>query len=61
MSSTILARAKRISHIYTIVERGTSADEQLQVWRKTGDINAVVDSLIEATMENVPCGGFPSP
>ena len=48
-------------HIYTILERGTSADEQLQVWRKTGDINAVVDSLIEATMENVPCEGFPSP
>ncbi|HYK19464.1 MAG TPA: hypothetical protein VEV42_01940 [Pyrinomonadaceae bacterium] len=56
MSSTILARAQRISHIYTILERGTSADEQLQVWRKTGDINALVDHLIEATMENVPCG-----
>jgi carboxylate-amine ligase len=56
-----LGSRKEISHIYTILERGTSADEQLQVWRKTGDIKAVVDRLIEATMENVPCAGFPSP
>jgi len=51
-----LGSREEISHIYTILERGTSADEQLQVWRKTNDINAVVDHLIEATMENVPCG-----
>jgi len=50
-----LGSREEIGHIYTILERGTSADEQLQVWRKTGDINAVVDHLIEATMENVPC------
>jgi glutamate---cysteine ligase / carboxylate-amine ligase len=55
-----LGSRDEISHIYTILERGTSADEQLQVWRKTRDINVVVDRLIEATMENVPCGGFPS-
>jgi hypothetical protein len=40
--------------IYTILERGTSADEQLQVWRDTGDIKAVVDRLIAMTLENVP-------
>ena len=56
-----LGSRKEISHIYTILERGTSADEQLQVWRKTGDLNAVADHLIEATMENVTCRGFPSP
>ena len=54
-----LGSRKEIGHIYVILERGTSADEQLQVWRKTGDINAVVDHLIEATMENVPCGVIP--
>jgi carboxylate-amine ligase len=54
-----LGSREEISHIYTILERGTSADEQLQVWRKTGDIKAVVDHLIEATMENVPCGVIP--
>jgi len=54
-----LGSREEISHIYTILDRGTSADEQLQVWRKTGDIKAVVDHLIEATMENVPCGVIP--
>ena len=48
-----LGSREEIGHIYVILERGTSADEQLQVWRKTGDIKAVVDRLIEATMENV--------
>jgi carboxylate-amine ligase len=43
-----------IRHIRTILERGTSADEQLRIWRETGDIKAVVDGLIERTMENVP-------
>jgi carboxylate-amine ligase len=43
-----------IRHIRTMLERGTSADEQLRVWRETKDINAVVDRLIELTMEKVP-------
>jgi carboxylate-amine ligase len=50
-----LRSRKEIRHIHTILERGTSADEQLRIWRETGDIQAVVDSLIERTMENVPC------
>jgi glutamate---cysteine ligase / carboxylate-amine ligase len=54
-----LGSREEIRHIYVILERGTSADEQLQVWRTTGDIKAVVDRLIEATMENVPCGVAP--
>ena len=49
-----LGSRKEIEHIYTILERGTSADEQLRVWRETGDIKAVVDHLIETTMQNVP-------
>jgi carboxylate-amine ligase len=49
-----LRSRKEIRHIRTILERGTSADEQLRVWRETGDVNAVVDRLIEMTMENVP-------
>jgi carboxylate-amine ligase len=54
-----LGSREEIDHIYVILERGTSADEQLQVWQKTGDIKAVVDHLIEATMENVPCEVIP--
>ncbi len=49
-----LGSRKEIEHIHTILARGTSADEQLRVWRQTGDIKAVVDHLIETTMEHVP-------
>ena len=45
---------KEVEHIHTILQRGTSADEQLQVFRETNDLKAVVDRLIERTMENVP-------
>ncbi len=55
-----LGSRDEINHIYTILERGTSADEQLRVWRETGDIKSVVDHLIEMTMENVPCEAIPS-
>jgi len=49
-----LGSRKEIEHIHTILERGTSADRQLQVYRETNDLTAVVDDLIKLTMENVP-------
>jgi len=50
-----LGSREEINHIYKILERGTSADEQLRVYEETkGDFNAVVDMLIKNTMENVP-------
>jgi carboxylate-amine ligase len=49
-----LGSRKEVEHIHTILERGTSADEQLEVYRETGDLKAVVDRLIERTTENVP-------
>jgi len=49
-----LGSRKEINHIYKILERGTSAEEQLRVWRETGDVKAVVDRLIRLTLENVP-------
>ena len=49
-----LGSRNEINHIYKILERGTSADEQLRVYKETGDLNAVVDRLIQNTMENVP-------
>jgi carboxylate-amine ligase len=49
-----LGSRKEVEHIHTILERGTSADEQLQIYRETNDLRAVVDRLIERTMENVP-------
>lgn len=46
---------KEVEHIHTILERGTSADEQLRVFEESGgDFNAVVDMLIKNTLENVP-------
>jgi carboxylate-amine ligase len=45
---------KEIEHIHTILERRTSAEEQLRVFGETKDLNSVVDRLIELTMENVP-------
>src|SRR5438034_987084 len=39
-----LGSREEIEHIHTILERGTSADEQLQVYKDTGgDFNAVVE------------------
>src|SRR5215510_8240273 len=49
-----LGSRKEVEHIHTILERGTSADEQLRVYKETNDLKAVVDRLIELTMENVP-------
>lgn len=46
---------KEIEHIHTILDRGTSADEQLRVFEETGgNFHAVVDMLVQNTMENVP-------
>ncbi|HEX6184094.1 MAG TPA: carboxylate-amine ligase [Pyrinomonadaceae bacterium] len=49
-----LGSRKEVEHIHTILERGTSADEQLRVFAETGDLKAVVDRLMELTIENVP-------
>ncbi|HYJ87349.1 MAG TPA: carboxylate-amine ligase [Pyrinomonadaceae bacterium] len=50
----VLGSRKEIEHIHTILERRTSAEEQLRVFEETKDLKAVVDRLIELTMENVP-------
>ena len=49
-----LGSRKEIEHIHTILERRTSAEEQLRVFEETKDLNAVVDRLIQLTMEHVP-------
>jgi carboxylate-amine ligase len=49
-----LGSRHEVEHIKRILQRGTSADDQLQVWRETGDVKAVVDRLIELTVENIP-------
>jgi carboxylate-amine ligase len=50
-----LGSRKEIEHIHTILERGTSADEQLRVYEENNqDFIPVVDMLIKNTLENVP-------
>jgi len=49
-----LGSRKEVEHIHTILDRGTSADEQLRVYKETNDLRAVVDRLMELTLENVP-------
>lgn len=49
-----LGSRSEIEHIHTILERGTSADDQLAVYSEANDLRAVVDRLIDRTMENVP-------
>jgi carboxylate-amine ligase len=50
-----LGSRKEIEHIHTILDRGTSADEQLLVYEANNhDFNAVVDMLMVNTLENVP-------
>ena len=50
-----LGSRKEIEHIHTIMDRGTSADEQIRVYNESGkDFIPVVDMLIKNTLENVP-------
>jgi carboxylate-amine ligase len=54
-----LGSRQEVEHIHTILERGTSADEQLKVWNENNqDFKPVVDMLIKNTMENVPRNCF---
>jgi len=45
-----LGTRKEVEHVFTILERGTSADRQLEVFEKTGDPKKVVDWLAEETL-----------
>lgn len=44
-----LGSREEIEYIHEILENGTGADRQLQVYRETGDLKAVVDYIIEET------------
>jgi carboxylate-amine ligase len=40
-----------VSYAHTILKEGTSADRQIRTFRRTQDLNAVVDQLVEETKE----------
>ena len=48
-----LGSRKEVEYAFTILEQGTSADRQIARFRETGDLKAVVDSLIAETAEGV--------
>ncbi len=44
-----LGSRKEVEHVHTILAEGSSADRQIAVYKKTNDLKAVVDHLIEET------------
>jgi carboxylate-amine ligase len=48
-----LGSRPQVEYAYRILEEGSSADRQLAVYRRTGDLKAVVDQLIAETEEGV--------
>lgn len=51
-----LGSRKAVEYVHTILKEGTSADRQLAVFERTGDLKAVVDHLADETLEGVPVG-----
>lgn len=43
-----------VRYAHQILEHGSSAERQLAVFKRTGDLKAVVDHLIEETAEGIP-------
>jgi glutamate---cysteine ligase / carboxylate-amine ligase len=48
-----LGSRKEVEYAYQILEGGTSADRQLETFKRTGDLKAVVDQLIRESEEGV--------
>jgi carboxylate-amine ligase len=44
-----LGSREEIEYVHKILEMGSGADRQLQVFEKTGDLKKVVDFIIEET------------
>ena len=51
-----LGTRKEVEHVFTILERGTSAAQQIKIYEETGDVKDVVDWLIEETMKGCEVG-----
>ena len=55
-----LGSRKDVEYAYKILEEGSSADRQIAVYDKTGDIKAVVDHLIAESREGVVTDDTPA-
>jgi carboxylate-amine ligase len=52
-----LGSRKAVDYVHRILQEGTSADRQLATYERTGDLKAVVDQLVQETLEGVPVSG----
>jgi carboxylate-amine ligase len=48
-----LGSRREIEYVRTILRDGTSAEKQVQIYRETGDLRAVVQSIVEETRAEV--------
>ena len=48
-----LGSRRELEYVRTILAEGTSAEKQLEVYRETGDLRAVVQSLVDETRAEV--------
>ena len=48
-----LGSRREVDYVRTIVNEGTSADQQLRVYRETNDLRAVVRALVDETRQSV--------
>ena len=49
-----LGSRKEVGYLETIIREGTSADRQIRVWKSTGHLHTVVDSVASETIAGVP-------
>ncbi len=52
-AADIFGTHDELQHIYTICNRGTSADRQLRIFKQSGSLSHVVDDLIEQSLVGV--------
>ena len=48
-----LGSRRAVEHVHTVLRDGTSADQQLAVFRATNDLKAVVHHVIRQTRDGV--------
>ena len=48
-----LGSRRAVEHVHKVLHEGTSADQQLAVYRQTGDLKSVVHHVIQQTREGV--------
>jgi carboxylate-amine ligase len=53
-----LGSREAVNYVHRILQEGTGADRQMEVYRRTGDLNDVVDYLIHETTNGLDWQGY---